>query len=224
MSWWRSHWLGSLGSLVLAVSASSAIAAPTPVPFMADVDTWTVTSEVSHSTYQVWVARPEGYSRQHVPYPVLYVGDAKAVFGIAVETAYLLSPAKQIPPVVVVKPGHGFHANWVGRFLDFTPPIDKAQAYRVLNGGWTSPKPLPLSMKSISLLTTSASSIQSPLLLAPWDSASISISPLCAVTGSTSCLVTFTASAPEMASASTGRLKATEAEANRVKVLRRMAV
>jgi hypothetical protein len=36
--------------------------------------------------------------------------------------------------------------------------------------------------------------------------------------------VTFTASAPEMASASTGRLKATEAEANRVKVLRRMAV
>jgi hypothetical protein len=137
MSWWRSHWHGCLGSLELAVAVSSAMAAPTPVPFMPDVDTWTVASAASHRTYQIWVARPEGYSKQHVPYPVLYVGDANAEFGIAVETAYLLSLAKQIPPVVVVgigypKPGHGFSASWVGRSMDFTPPIEKAQADRVL--------------------------------------------------------------------------------------------
>jgi predicted alpha/beta superfamily hydrolase len=45
--------------------------------------------------------------------------------------------SKQIPPVVVVgigypKAGHGFSANWVGRSLDFTPPVDRAQADRVL--------------------------------------------------------------------------------------------
>ena len=137
MLWWRLCWFSCLGSLILAVPVSSALAAPAPVPFMPDVDTWVVTSAGSHRAYQIWVARPDGYTRQHAPYPVLYVGDANAEFGIAVETAYLLSLAQQIPPVVVVgigypKPGHGFSASWVGRSLDFTPPIDKAQADRVL--------------------------------------------------------------------------------------------
>jgi predicted alpha/beta superfamily hydrolase len=134
---WRFYWLGFLGSLILAVPVSSTLAAPAPVPFMPGVDTWVVTSAGSHRAYQIWVARPDGYAKRHAPYPVLYVGDANAVFGIAVETAYLLSLAKQIPPVVVVgigypKPGHGYSASWLGRFLDFTPPIDKAQADRVL--------------------------------------------------------------------------------------------
>jgi hypothetical protein len=96
-----------------------AVAAPTPVPLMPDVDTWVVTSAGSHSTYQIWVARPDGYSKQHARYPVLYVGDANTLFGIAVEAAALLAISKQIPAVVVVgigypKPGPGFRATWVG--------------------------------------------------------------------------------------------------------------
>ena len=114
MAWWRSHWLGSLGSLVLAVAASSAMAAPVPVPFMPDVDTWVVTSAGSHRAYQIWVARPEGYTKQHAPYPVRYVGDAN-VFGIAVETAYLLSLAKQIPPVVAVGIADRMLKDWMDK-------------------------------------------------------------------------------------------------------------
>jgi hypothetical protein len=134
---WAWSQLGCLGSLILAVPVSSAVAAPTPVPFMPDVDTWVVTSAGSHRTYQIWVARPGGYTKQHAPYPVLYVGDASTLFGIAAETAYLLAISKQIPAVVVVgigypKPGQGLRSSWVGRHLDFTPPVNKAWTERIL--------------------------------------------------------------------------------------------
>jgi uncharacterized protein len=137
MVWWRLCWVGCLGSLLLAVPVSSAVAAPTPVPFMSEVDTWVVTSSGSHRTYQIWVARPDGYTAQHAPYPVLYVADANTLFGIAAETAYLLAISKQIPAVVVVgigypKPGQGFRSSWVGRNLDFTPPANKERTERVL--------------------------------------------------------------------------------------------
>jgi predicted alpha/beta superfamily hydrolase len=135
MVWGR--WLGCLGSLILAVPVSSAVAAPTPVPFMSEVDTWVVTSSGSHRTYQIWVARPDGYTGKHAPYPVLYVGDANTLFGIAAETAYLLAISKQIPAVVVVgigypKAGQGFRSSWIGRNLDFTPPVNKERTERIL--------------------------------------------------------------------------------------------
>src|ERR1700679_3636535 len=106
MFWWRLCRLGCLGLLFLGVPVSSAVAAPTPVPFMPDVDTWVVTSAGSHRTYQIWVARPDGYTKQHAPYPVLYVGDANTLFGIAAETAYILAISKQIPALVVVGIGY----------------------------------------------------------------------------------------------------------------------
>lgn len=137
MIWCRLCWLGGVGSLILTVPVSSAKAAPTPVPFMPDVDTWVVTSAGSHRTYQVWVARPDGYTKQHAPYPALYVGDANTLFGIAAETASLLAISKQIPAVVVVgigypKPGPSFSATWVGRHLDYTPPVNKAWTAHIL--------------------------------------------------------------------------------------------
>jgi uncharacterized protein len=137
MFWCRLCWLGGVGSLILTAPVSSAVAAPTSVPFMPDVDTWLVTSAGSHRTYQIWVARPEGYTKQHAPYPVLYMGDANTLFGIAAETASLLSISKQIPAVVVVgigypKPGPAFSATWVGRNLDYTPPVNKAWTEQIL--------------------------------------------------------------------------------------------
>jgi uncharacterized protein len=136
MIWWRLCVLGFLASLISAVRVSSAVAAPTPVPFISEVDTWVVTSG-SHRTYQIWVARPDGYTKQHAPYPVLFVGDANTLFGIAAETAYLLAISKQIPAVVVVgigypKAGQGFRSSWVGRNLDFTPPVNKAWTELIL--------------------------------------------------------------------------------------------
>jgi uncharacterized protein len=131
MIWLRLRVLGFLASLISAAPVPSVVAAPTLVPFIPDVDTWLVTSAGSHRTYQIWVARPDGYNKQHAPYPVLYMGDANTLFGIAAETVSLLSISKQIPAVVVVgigypKPGPAFSATWVGRNLDFTPPVNKA--------------------------------------------------------------------------------------------------
>jgi|SRR5579864_6954568 uncharacterized protein len=137
MFWSHLCWLGGVASLYLSASVPSAVAAPTPVPLIPDVDTWVVTSGGSHRTYQIWVARPDGYSRQHAPYPVLYVGDANTLFGIAVQTVSLLAISKQIPAVVVVgigypKPGPGFSATWVGRHLDYTPPVNKLWTAHIL--------------------------------------------------------------------------------------------
>jgi uncharacterized protein len=136
MFWCRLCWLGGVGSLILTALVSSA-AAPPPVPLMPNVDTWVVTSAGSHRTYQIWVARPDGYTKQHAPYPILYMGDANTLFGIVAQTASLLAISKQIPAVFVVgigypKPGQGFSTTWVGRNLDYTPPIDKEWTEQIL--------------------------------------------------------------------------------------------
>lgn len=137
MLWWRLSWLGCLGLLILAYPALGAVTVPAPAPFMPEVDTWVLASAGSHRIYQIWVARPDGYTKQHAPYPVLYVGDANTLFGIAAETAYLLAISKQIPAVLVVgigypRPGQGFSSSWVGRNLDFTPPVNKAWTELIL--------------------------------------------------------------------------------------------
>jgi predicted alpha/beta superfamily hydrolase len=126
-----------LGLLILAYPALGAVTVPAPAPFMPEVDTWVLASAGSHRIYQIWVARPDGYTKQHAPYPVLYVGDANTLFGIAAETAYLLAISKQIPAVLVVgigypRPGQGFSSSWVGRNLDFTPPVNKAWTELIL--------------------------------------------------------------------------------------------
>jgi predicted alpha/beta superfamily hydrolase len=91
-----------------------------------------MTSAVSKRAYQISVALPSGYSKEHAAYSVLYAADANAEFGTVVETARLLSllnQNKEIPDLVIVgigypKAGQGFHASGGLRGLDLTPTPD----------------------------------------------------------------------------------------------------
>jgi predicted alpha/beta superfamily hydrolase len=103
-----------------------------PPAFLADTKSWVMPSAVSKRAYQISVALPNGYSREHSAYPVLYAADANGQFGIVVETARLLSllsRSKEIPDLVIVgigypKRGQGFHASGGARVVDLTPTPD----------------------------------------------------------------------------------------------------
>jgi predicted alpha/beta superfamily hydrolase len=98
---------------------------------LTDSRSWIMTSSPSGRRYQISVALPDGYTKEHPPYPVLYAADANAEFGTAVETARLLSFSKEIPDLVIVgigypNRGQGFKASNAERTLDFTPTADPA--------------------------------------------------------------------------------------------------
>jgi uncharacterized protein len=101
-----------------------------PAAFLPDVTSRVLTSSASNRRYQISVALPDGYTKDHAPYPVLYAADANAQFGTVVETARLLSFSKQIPDIVIVgigyaNAGQGFKASGPPRALDLTPTEDQ---------------------------------------------------------------------------------------------------
>jgi predicted alpha/beta superfamily hydrolase len=98
---------------------------------LTDSRSWIMTSSPSGRRYQISVALPDGYTKEHPAYPVLYAADANAEFGTVVETARLLSISKEIPNLVIVgigypNRGQGFKASNAERTLDFTPTADPA--------------------------------------------------------------------------------------------------
>jgi predicted alpha/beta superfamily hydrolase len=102
-----------------------------PPAFLADTKSWVVTSPASKRTYQISVALPDGYRKEHPAYPVLYAADANSEFGILVETARILSFSKEIPDLVIIgigypNPGQGLKASNAERTLDLTPTVDSA--------------------------------------------------------------------------------------------------
>jgi len=108
------------------LDAKAAAKAPAQRPYLADVRSWTMTCQANRRAYQISVALPDGYDKGHAPYPVLYVTDANAEFGLAVETARLLASGKDIPGLVIVgigypNPGQGFRASGTPRTFDLTP-------------------------------------------------------------------------------------------------------
>lgn len=98
----------------------SAEASGEPDPFIRDVHTWVTTSEANRS-YKISVALPANYSETGEPYRVLYVTDANAEFGMAVETARLNAPGTLVVGIGYDNPGQGFAASGVPRTLDLTP-------------------------------------------------------------------------------------------------------
>ena len=104
---------------------------PAASAVLTDSKSWTMTSSVSRRAYQISVALPDSYTKEHTAYPVLYAADANAEFGMVVETARLLSFSKEIPDLVIVgigypNPGQGFKASNAPRTLDLTPTADPA--------------------------------------------------------------------------------------------------
>lgn len=98
------------------------VAAPEDAPddFIRDVQTWTTTSDAGRD-YKISVALPANYGETGDPYRVLYVTDANAEFGIAVETARLNAPGTMVVGIGYDDPGQGFAASGVRRTLDLTP-------------------------------------------------------------------------------------------------------
>lgn len=101
-------------------TAVSAAASDTPDDFIRDVDTW-VTTSAADRTYKISVALPANYTETGEPYRVLYVTDANAEFGMAVETARLNAPGTVVVGIGYDNPGQGFAASGVPRTLDLTP-------------------------------------------------------------------------------------------------------
>lgn len=92
--------------------------------FLADVTSSVIKASSTGRSYQVSVALPDGYGKQHAPYPVLYAADANPEFGTVVETARVFA---EIPGLVVVGigyPNSGQGFAWVPRALDLTTTPD----------------------------------------------------------------------------------------------------
>jgi len=94
---------------------------PSAPAFLPDVSTSIMKSSATGRAYQISVALPDGYSREHAPYPVLYAADANVQFGTLVETARVYA---QIPPLIIVGIGYETRAQgfvWEPRAVDLTP-------------------------------------------------------------------------------------------------------
>ncbi|MES2253686.1 MAG: alpha/beta hydrolase-fold protein [Pseudomonadota bacterium] len=138
--------IAAIGALFCIALAGAPRAAPAPhaaAPpraYLTDVRSWVMTSGTGHRRYQISVALPDGYDTKHAPYPVLYVTDANAEFGLAVETARLLAGGKDIPGLVIVgigypNPGQGFKASGVPRTYDLTPTALPPKPGKTLRSG-----------------------------------------------------------------------------------------
>lgn len=99
--------------------------------------------------YRIFVALPDGYTRNHQPYPVLYAADANAEFFTLVEAARLATFGGEIPPLVIVGIGYDLGDGGVGalmgpRFVDLTPTRDPAYEKRLAAaaraGGYAAPE------------------------------------------------------------------------------------
>ena len=113
---------------VEAADAQTTQAAPVTLP---QSRTMMMRSTASGRDYRIFIALPEGYSRSHAPYPVLYHADANAEFLTMAETARLAAFGGEIPPLVIVGIGYDLGDGGVGammgpRFVDLTPTTDPA--------------------------------------------------------------------------------------------------
>ncbi|MEN9678519.1 MAG: hypothetical protein RIS76_4415, partial [Verrucomicrobiota bacterium] len=102
-----------------------------PPAFLADTESWVVTSSITKRKYQISVALPDGYREQNKVYPVLYAVDANTEFGTLVETARTMEGEDLIPNIVFVGIGYpnfiqGWKASSAPRCVDLTPTEDRA--------------------------------------------------------------------------------------------------
>ena len=99
-----------------------------PPGFLADTESWVMTSSITKRTYQISVALPAGYKKENQPYPVLYGADANTEFGTLVETARIMRLEKLIPDLVIVGMGYvTIRQGWeeASRAVDLTPTEDQ---------------------------------------------------------------------------------------------------
>jgi len=98
-----------------------------PQAFIPDTEVWTLRSSAIGQDYTVSVALPHTYADAAWHYPVIYVLDANALFGMVTETERILALLQVIREVIVVGMGYpvdDFIATLGFRNRDFTPTRD----------------------------------------------------------------------------------------------------
>lgn len=112
-------------------------------------ETRVIRAAKSGREYQIFIALPENYSKDHAPYPVLYAADANYEFLTLVETVRLAAMAREIPELIVVGIGYRSRAGGIAaltgeRLFDLTPTRDEAFEARIgkaaLAGGFAAPE------------------------------------------------------------------------------------
>lgn len=88
----------------------------------------TLESQHVGDTFQIDIALPPGYASSDARYPVAYVLDGNAMFGMAVDTARLLQLGTELPPLIIVGIGYPV-GDAIGQMLalrtrDLTPTAD----------------------------------------------------------------------------------------------------
>ena len=115
-----------------------------PEPFLADVESRVVTSEVSGREYQISVALPQDYSDSTKTYPVLYALDANGQLGTVVETARLLRLGGQLPQLLIVGIGYPVGGRQVNagphRIIDLFPTLIP-EWIEAVKPNWPGPLP-----------------------------------------------------------------------------------
>ena len=92
-----------------------------------DTEQWTLSSSAIGQEYNIFVALPHAYTIAIQAYPVIYVLDANAYFGIVTETVRSLNLFDDIPEIIVVGIGYpvdNFIATLGFRTRDLTPTED----------------------------------------------------------------------------------------------------
>ena len=115
-----------------------------PDPFLADVQSRVIRSEVSGRRYQISVALPRDYADSMRTYPVLYVLDANGQFGTVVETARLLRLGEQLPQLLIVGIGYPVGGRQVNagphRIIDLFPTL-VPEWIEAVKPNWPGPIP-----------------------------------------------------------------------------------
>lgn len=98
------------------------------VPYVADVVTEIIESDITGREYQISVALPLNYSESTESYPVLYAVDANGQFGTVVETVRILNYDINFPPLLIVGIGYPVGGRQIfadgPRAIDLTPTQD----------------------------------------------------------------------------------------------------
>jgi predicted alpha/beta superfamily hydrolase len=116
-----------VSAIILALAINTSLMAQDTTSIIPRTKSWLMTSSVSKHDYQISIALPRGYTRDHAPYPVLYAADANDMFGTVVETARDFANSDLRDLIIVgigyPDPEQGSRADaW--RNLDLTPTAD----------------------------------------------------------------------------------------------------
>jgi predicted alpha/beta superfamily hydrolase len=96
-----------------------------------------IQSSINGQTYQLLIAQPDSPAPCGGHYPVLYVLDANACFGLVTDTIRMLQMSLDVPPMIIVGIGYPVRRHMETMFLrlrDYMPTVD--WRYELVSEPW----------------------------------------------------------------------------------------